>query len=172
MFWYFCTVVVSETIKFLVEQQCIVIIDTYSWYSCRIKTRMCSFMPINPLFVNSPCFLLYVCLQILGLLPIEPATSWFNCFFYFVFTCRQMCSLHPRSMQPLNALKLIWYRLSSCYTNVNHCFGSFFKELLMKRASLPQLNYPTLARLHSEYMAHPAFVAALPGRQPDAPSSS
>ncbi|XP_066321852.1 glutathione S-transferase 2-like [Miscanthus floridulus] len=33
-------------------------------------------------------------------------------------------------------------------------------------------NYPTLARLHSEYMAHPAFVAALPGRQPDAPSSS
>ncbi|CAL5057644.1 unnamed protein product [Urochloa decumbens] len=33
-------------------------------------------------------------------------------------------------------------------------------------------NYPTLARLHAEYMAHPAFQAALPARQPDAPSST
>uniref|UniRef100_A0A0E0NGH9 glutathione transferase n=1 Tax=Oryza rufipogon TaxID=4529 RepID=A0A0E0NGH9_ORYRU len=34
------------------------------------------------------------------------------------------------------------------------------------------LNYPTLARLHEEYMKHPAFQAALPDRQPDAPSST
>ncbi|KAG8071098.1 hypothetical protein GUJ93_ZPchr0006g40830 [Zizania palustris] len=33
-------------------------------------------------------------------------------------------------------------------------------------------NYPTLARLHDEYMKHPAFQAALPDRQPDAPSST
>ncbi|XBH67491.1 hypothetical protein VPH35_095863 [Triticum aestivum] len=32
-------------------------------------------------------------------------------------------------------------------------------------------NYPTLARLHGQYMTHPAFEAALPDRQPDAPSS-
>jgi len=32
--------------------------DTYSWYSCRIKTRICSFVPINPVFVNSPFCLL------------------------------------------------------------------------------------------------------------------
>ncbi|XP_066324142.1 glutathione S-transferase Z1-like [Miscanthus floridulus] len=42
----------------------------------------------------------------------------------------------------------------------------------IERTKIDMSNYPTLARLHSEYMAHPAFVAALPGRQPDAPSSS
>nr|ACT53878.1 glutathione S-transferase [Saccharum officinarum] len=42
----------------------------------------------------------------------------------------------------------------------------------IERTKIDMSNYPTLSRLHSEYMAHPAFVAALPGRQPDAPSSS
>nr|AKR15642.1 glutathionine S-transferase [Saccharum spontaneum] len=41
----------------------------------------------------------------------------------------------------------------------------------IERTKIDMSNYPTLARLHSEYLAHPAFVAALPGRQPDAPSS-
>uniref|UniRef100_A0A0E0G8E8 Glutathione transferase n=2 Tax=Oryza TaxID=4527 RepID=A0A0E0G8E8_ORYNI len=40
------------------------------------------------------------------------------------------------------------------------------------RFQINMLNYPTLARLHEEYMKHPAFQAALPDRQPDAPSST
>jgi hypothetical protein len=31
--------------------------------------------------------------------------------------------------------------------------------------------YPVLKRLHEAYMEHPAFLAALPEKQPDAPSS-
>ncbi|WVZ74972.1 hypothetical protein U9M48_023084 [Paspalum notatum var. saurae] len=42
----------------------------------------------------------------------------------------------------------------------------------IERTKIDMSNYPTLARLHSEYMAHPAFQAALPDKQPDAPSSS
>lgn len=42
----------------------------------------------------------------------------------------------------------------------------------IERTKIDMSNYPTLARLHSEYIAHPAFQAALPDRQPDAPSSS
>uniref|UniRef100_A0A804PKF4 glutathione transferase n=1 Tax=Zea mays TaxID=4577 RepID=A0A804PKF4_MAIZE len=42
----------------------------------------------------------------------------------------------------------------------------------IERTKIDMSNYPTLARLHSEYMSHPAFEAALPGKQPDAPSSS
>uniref|UniRef100_A0A0E0CM46 glutathione transferase n=1 Tax=Oryza meridionalis TaxID=40149 RepID=A0A0E0CM46_9ORYZ len=42
----------------------------------------------------------------------------------------------------------------------------------MTRFQINMLNYPTLARLHEEYMKHPAFQAALPDRQPDAPSST
>lgn len=40
------------------------------------------------------------------------------------------------------------------------------------RYQIDMSNYPTLARLHDEYMKHPAFQAALPDRQPDAPSST
>ncbi|CAL4968755.1 unnamed protein product [Urochloa decumbens] len=39
----------------------------------------------------------------------------------------------------------------------------------IERTKIDMSNYPTLARLHAEYMAHPAFEAALPARQPDAP---
>ncbi|VAI27409.1 unnamed protein product [Triticum turgidum subsp. durum] len=39
------------------------------------------------------------------------------------------------------------------------------------RFQIDMSNYPTLARLHDQYMTHPAFEAALPDRQPDAPSS-
>nr|CAB3450090.1 unnamed protein product [Digitaria exilis] len=42
----------------------------------------------------------------------------------------------------------------------------------IERTKIDMSNYPTLARLHDEYMAHPAFQAALPDRQPDAPSST
>ncbi|KAL6634137.1 hypothetical protein ACP70R_026808 [Stipagrostis hirtigluma subsp. patula] len=42
----------------------------------------------------------------------------------------------------------------------------------LTRTKIDMSNYPTLARLHAEYMAHPAFQAALPDRQPDAPSST
>ncbi|KAK1617523.1 hypothetical protein QYE76_023040 [Lolium multiflorum] len=38
------------------------------------------------------------------------------------------------------------------------------------RFQIDMSNYPTLARVHDEYMRHPAFQAALPDRQPDAPS--
>ncbi|EAY80495.1 hypothetical protein EE612_054434 [Oryza sativa] len=41
----------------------------------------------------------------------------------------------------------------------------------IKRFGIDMTNYPTLARLHEAYMEHPAFQAALPERQPDAPSS-
>ncbi|KAM0868469.1 hypothetical protein ACQ4PT_041289 [Festuca glaucescens] len=40
------------------------------------------------------------------------------------------------------------------------------------RFHIDMSNYPTLARVHNEYMRHPAFEAALPDRQPDAPSSA
>ncbi|XP_047077080.1 glutathione S-transferase Z1-like [Lolium rigidum] len=40
------------------------------------------------------------------------------------------------------------------------------------RFQIDMSNYPTLARVHDEYMRHPAFQAALPDRQPDAPSSA
>ncbi|XP_006647392.1 glutathione S-transferase Z1-like isoform X1 [Oryza brachyantha] len=40
------------------------------------------------------------------------------------------------------------------------------------RFQINMSDYPTLARLHDEYMKHPAFQAALPERQPDAPSST
>ncbi|KQJ99931.1 hypothetical protein BRADI_3g46100v3 [Brachypodium distachyon] len=40
------------------------------------------------------------------------------------------------------------------------------------RFQIDMSNYPTLARLHEEYMKHPAFQAALPDRQPDAPTSA
>uniref|UniRef100_A0A0E0K197 glutathione transferase n=1 Tax=Oryza punctata TaxID=4537 RepID=A0A0E0K197_ORYPU len=40
------------------------------------------------------------------------------------------------------------------------------------RFQINMSNYPSLARLHEEYMKHPAFQAALPDRQPDAPSST
>ena len=39
------------------------------------------------------------------------------------------------------------------------------------RYQIDMSNYPTPARLHDQYMTHPAFEAALPDRQPDAPSS-
>jgi len=42
----------------------------------------------------------------------------------------------------------------------------------IERTKIDMSNYPTLARLHAEYMAHPAFQAALPGQQPDAPPST
>ncbi|XP_062219359.1 glutathione S-transferase Z1-like isoform X2 [Phragmites australis] len=42
----------------------------------------------------------------------------------------------------------------------------------LDRTKIDMSNYPTLARLHAEYMAHPAFQAALPDKQPDAPSST
>ncbi|RLM78586.1 glutathione S-transferase Z1-like [Panicum miliaceum] len=42
----------------------------------------------------------------------------------------------------------------------------------IERTKIDMSNYPTLARLHAEYMAHPAFQAALPAKQPDAPSST
>ncbi|KAL6899747.1 hypothetical protein ACP4OV_006405 [Aristida adscensionis] len=42
----------------------------------------------------------------------------------------------------------------------------------MTRTKIDMSNYPTLARLHAEYMVNPAFQAALPDRQPDAPSST
>jgi len=42
----------------------------------------------------------------------------------------------------------------------------------IERTKIDMSNYPTLARLHAEYMAHPAFQAALPGNQPDAPPST
>ncbi|TKW39741.1 hypothetical protein SEVIR_1G199600v4 [Setaria viridis] len=42
----------------------------------------------------------------------------------------------------------------------------------IERTKIDMSNYPTIARLHAEYMAHPAFQAALPDRQPDVPSSS
>uniref|UniRef100_A0A0E0ME95 Glutathione transferase n=1 Tax=Oryza punctata TaxID=4537 RepID=A0A0E0ME95_ORYPU len=41
----------------------------------------------------------------------------------------------------------------------------------IKRFGIDMTIYPTLARLHGAYMEHPAFQAALPERQPDAPSS-
>ncbi|VAI27368.1 unnamed protein product [Triticum turgidum subsp. durum] len=40
------------------------------------------------------------------------------------------------------------------------------------RYQIDMSNYPTPARLHDQYMTHPAFEAALPDRQPDAPSSA
>ncbi|KAM0833520.1 hypothetical protein ACQ4PT_064201 [Festuca glaucescens] len=40
------------------------------------------------------------------------------------------------------------------------------------RFQIDMSNYPTLARVHDGYMRHPAFQAALPDRQPDAPSSA
>ncbi|VAI13113.1 unnamed protein product [Triticum turgidum subsp. durum] len=40
------------------------------------------------------------------------------------------------------------------------------------RYQIDMSNYPTLARLYDQYMTHPAFEAALPDRQPDAPSSA
>ncbi|TVU29633.1 hypothetical protein EJB05_21209 [Eragrostis curvula] len=42
----------------------------------------------------------------------------------------------------------------------------------LSRTKIDMSNYPTLARLNAEYMAHPAFQAALPDKQPDAPSSA
>jgi len=42
----------------------------------------------------------------------------------------------------------------------------------IEHTKIDMSNYPTLARLHAEYMAHPAFQAALPGNQPDAPPST
>ncbi|GJN21353.1 hypothetical protein PR202_gb08822 [Eleusine coracana subsp. coracana] len=42
----------------------------------------------------------------------------------------------------------------------------------LTRTKIDMSNYPTLARLNAEYEAHPAFQAALPERQPDAPSSA
>ncbi|XP_006663330.1 glutathione S-transferase zeta class-like [Oryza brachyantha] len=41
----------------------------------------------------------------------------------------------------------------------------------IKRFGIDMSNYPILARLHEAYMEHPAFQAALPEKQPDAPSS-
>ncbi|KAL6658172.1 hypothetical protein ACP70R_003758 [Stipagrostis hirtigluma subsp. patula] len=41
----------------------------------------------------------------------------------------------------------------------------------VKRFGINMSNYPVLARLHETYMEHPAFQAALPEKQPDAPSS-
>ncbi|XP_010930358.1 glutathione S-transferase zeta class [Elaeis guineensis] len=42
----------------------------------------------------------------------------------------------------------------------------------VKRFQIDMSPYPTLARLHEAYSELPAFQAALPDRQPDAPSSS
>ncbi|XP_062223044.1 glutathione S-transferase Z1-like [Phragmites australis] len=42
----------------------------------------------------------------------------------------------------------------------------------VNRTKIDMSNYPTLDRLHAEYMAHPAFLAAHPENQPDAPSST
>nr|CAB3446938.1 unnamed protein product [Digitaria exilis] len=42
----------------------------------------------------------------------------------------------------------------------------------IERTKIDMSNYPALARLHDEYMGHPAFQAALPDRQLDAPSST
>ena len=42
---------------------------------------------------------------------------------------------------------------------------------LIRPFSALQSIYPVLARLHEAYMEHPAFLAALPEKQPDAPSS-
>jgi len=41
----------------------------------------------------------------------------------------------------------------------------------IKRFGIDMSIYPVLARLHEAYMEHPAFLAALPEKQPDAPSS-
>nr|CAB3491289.1 unnamed protein product [Digitaria exilis] len=41
----------------------------------------------------------------------------------------------------------------------------------VKRFGIDMSIYPVLARLHEAYMEHPAFLAALPEKQPDAPSS-
>ncbi|RCV15929.1 hypothetical protein SETIT_3G096900v2 [Setaria italica] len=41
----------------------------------------------------------------------------------------------------------------------------------INRFQIDMLKYPILARLHDEYMEIPAFQAALPKNQPDAPSS-
>ncbi|CAN6362645.1 unnamed protein product [Urochloa humidicola] len=40
----------------------------------------------------------------------------------------------------------------------------------IKRFGIDMSIYPVLARLHEAYMEHPAFLAALPEKQPDAPS--
>ncbi|KAF8711389.1 hypothetical protein HU200_029420 [Digitaria exilis] len=41
----------------------------------------------------------------------------------------------------------------------------------VKRFGIHMSIYPVLARLHEAYMEHPAFLAASPEKQPDAPSS-
>uniref|UniRef100_A0ACD5ZFW3 Uncharacterized protein n=1 Tax=Avena sativa TaxID=4498 RepID=A0ACD5ZFW3_AVESA len=40
------------------------------------------------------------------------------------------------------------------------------------RFQIDMSNYPTLAKVNDEYTRHPAFEAALPDRQPDAPTSA
>ncbi|XP_066337914.1 glutathione S-transferase zeta class-like isoform X2 [Miscanthus floridulus] len=40
----------------------------------------------------------------------------------------------------------------------------------IKRFGIDMSVYPVLARLHEAYLEHPAFLAALPEKQPDAPS--
>jgi len=49
--------------------------DIYSWFLCRIKTRMCSFVPINPLFVNLPSVCYIGLFANTGFIANRPATN-------------------------------------------------------------------------------------------------
>lgn len=83
-----------------------------------------------------------------------------------VFLAPQIFAAIERTKIDMVSSFYLLYKCKSLY--------NFSVEEVMKHADVPllQSNYPTIARLHAEYMAHPAFQAALPGRQPDVPSSS
>uniref|UniRef100_A0A0E0F458 GST C-terminal domain-containing protein n=1 Tax=Oryza meridionalis TaxID=40149 RepID=A0A0E0F458_9ORYZ len=97
----------------------------------------------------------------------------------------QIASIVGSSIQPLqnnSVLDFIEEKLDSqekvnwIQYHLNRGFtGDLFLEPQIyggiKRFGIDMTNYPTLARLHEAYMEHPAFQAALPERQPDAPSS-
>nr|CAB3489533.1 unnamed protein product [Digitaria exilis] len=99
----------------------------------------------------------------------------------------QIASIVGSSIQPLQnypVLNFIEEKLDSNETikwtqhHINRGFTEQADVFLepqiyggVKRFGIHMSIYPVLARLHEAYMEHPAFLAASPEKQPDAPSS-
>jgi hypothetical protein len=110
-------------------------------------------------------------------MPLEMKSNWFvldlshaQYYIFSVFHCAS--NTIAREFQFFVAHST--FRFVVCLL-IDNAQGDLFLEPQIyggiKRFGIDMTNYPTLARLHEAYMEHPAFQAALPERQPDAPSS-